>query len=78
MAAPPGAGQASPAIHAGERLMVEEKSAVAEGRLEAVALEPAQIGSTLDVRLRTGGKVMRAVAVAPGRAVLASDAEVRR
>jgi hypothetical protein len=60
-------------IRAGDRLIVEENSAVVEARLEAVALGPAVIGSTLDVRLEIGGKVVRAVALAPGRAVFLAE-----
>jgi hypothetical protein len=73
-------GQAKPApmIRPGERLVVEEHSATAEAYLEAVALETAESGATLAVRLRIGGKVIRAVAVAPGRAALTPVAEVRR
>jgi hypothetical protein len=64
-------------IHAGERLIVEESTAVVEARLEAVALGPAVIGSPLDVRLRIGCKVMRAVALAPGRASLQPETGAR-
>ncbi len=66
-----------PVIHAGERLIVEENSPVVETRLEAVALGPAAIGSPLHVRLTIGGKVLRAVALATGRAVLQFHSEVR-
>ena len=61
-----------PVIRRGDRVVVEEHSAVMEAYLEARALEPAQIGSLLNLRLKVGGKVVRAVAIAPGRA------EVRR
>lgn len=66
--------QPRPVIHAGDRLIVEENSAVVEARLDAVALGPAVIGSPLDVRLMIGGKVVRAVAVAPGRALFLTEA----
>jgi len=62
-----------PIIHAGERLIVEESTPVVEARLEAVALGPAAVGSPFDVRLTIGGKVLRAVALAPGRAMLQID-----
>jgi hypothetical protein len=65
-----------PIIRAGDRLIVEENTAVAEARLEAVALGPAVIGSTFDVRLKIGGGVVRALAIAPGRAAFLP--EVRR
>jgi hypothetical protein len=64
-------------IHAGDRLTLEEHSAVLDGRLEAVALGPAVVGSALKVRLTIGGKMMRARALAPGRAVLEPETESR-
>jgi len=67
----------TPVIRGGDRLIVEEKTAVVEARLEAVALGPAAAGAPLQVRLAIGGKVVRAVALAPGRASLAPDLEVR-
>ena len=68
-------GELRPFIHAGERLIVEENTPVVEARLEAVALGPAVAGSPLDVRLKIGGKVVRVVASAPGRAVLQPQTE---
>jgi hypothetical protein len=64
-------------IRAGERLIVEENTPVVEARLEAVALGPAVIGSVLDARLKIGGRVVRAVALGPGRAELQPQAEAR-
>jgi hypothetical protein len=58
-------------IRAGDRLIVEENTAVVEARLEAVALGAAAPGFSLNVRLRIGGRVLRAVALGPGRAALA-------
>jgi len=69
--------QFMPIIHTGDRLIVEEKTAVVEARLEAVALSPAVSGSPLHVRLTIGGNVVRAVALGPGRAVLAPEAEAQ-
>ena len=63
-----------PVIRAGDRVVVEENSARAEVRLEAVAMGPAANGSNLDVRLKIGGKVVRAVALGPGRAAFAPEA----
>ncbi len=56
-----------PAIHAGERVTVEEHSSAVEAYLEGTALASASIGSPLQVRLRMGGKVVKTVAMAPGR-----------
>jgi hypothetical protein len=66
-----------PVIRVGDKVIVEESSPVIEARLEAVALGPAAVGSALEVRLRIGGKVVRAVALAPGRATLQPEIEVR-
>ncbi len=57
-----------PVIHAGDRVIVEEHTAVADATLEARALNPAALGSALEVRLAIGGRVVRAVALGPGRA----------
>ncbi|MGA3262724.1 MAG: hypothetical protein ABSC47_01615 [Terracidiphilus sp.] len=73
----PGVEPPRPVIRAGDRLIVEENTAVAEARLEAVALGPAVIGSPLDARLKIGGNVVRVVAVAPGRAAFQPQAEAR-
>ncbi len=69
--------QPLPVIHTGDRLIVEEKTALVEGRLEAVALGPALSGSLLKVRLAVGGTVVRAVALGPGRAAFATETRVR-
>lgn len=66
----PERGQEKPKIRRGERVLVEEHSGVAEAVWEATAMEPAQTGSELLVRLKIGGRIIRAVAVAPGRAVV--------
>jgi flagella basal body P-ring formation protein FlgA len=42
--------------------------------LEAVAMSPAMAGSSLNVRLSIGGKVIRAVASGPGRAIVQEEA----
>ena len=64
-------------IRAGERLVVEENTPVVEARLEAVALGPAVLGSVLEARLKIGGRVVRAVALGPGRAELQPQTEAR-
>jgi flagella basal body P-ring formation protein FlgA len=63
----------APVIRSGDRVLVEENTPVVEARLEAVALAPAQPGSVFNVRLTVGGRVVRAVAVSPGRAVFQGD-----
>jgi hypothetical protein len=67
----PGSSAAVPVIRAGDRLVVEEDTPLVEARLEAVALNAAMAGALLKVRLAIGGRVVSALAVAPGRAELA-------
>jgi hypothetical protein len=80
---PPGAPSANltplrPVIHTGDTLIVEELTAVVEARLEAVALGPAVEGAIFRVRLKIGGKVVRAIAVSAGRAVFAPADEAQQ
>jgi hypothetical protein len=63
----------SPVIRAGDLLELEEDTPVVNARLEAVALGPAAIGDAFEARLQIGGKVLRAVALAPGRAALQQE-----
>jgi hypothetical protein len=67
-----------PIIRPGNKLVVEEHSTTADAYLEGVALGPAGTGSVLNVRLAIGGRMVRAVAVAPGRAALEAAGELRR
>ncbi|MGA9668589.1 MAG: hypothetical protein WBQ94_05230 [Terracidiphilus sp.] len=60
----------APIIHAGDRLILEEHSAAVDSRLEAIAMAPGALGSVFPARLSIGGKVVRARALAAGRAVL--------
>jgi hypothetical protein len=69
--------QPLPVIRAGDRLIVEEHTAIVDAVLEARALGPAALGSRFNVRLAIGGRVMRAVALGPGRAILQPEAGVR-
>ena len=69
---------ALPVIHAGDTVTVEEKTAVVDAHLEAVALGPAAKGSSFEVRLKIGGKVLRAVALGPGQAAIQGETEARR
>lgn len=57
-----------PVIHAGDRIVLVAHTAVMDAELEAVALAPAAVGSSLRVRLKMGGKVLEAVALGPGKA----------
>jgi hypothetical protein len=73
----PGNAALQPVIRAGDRLIVEEHTARVDALLEARALNPATLGSVLDVRLSVGGKVLRVVALGPGRAALQTETSVR-
>jgi len=73
----PGATRSLPVIRAGDRVILEESTPIVEARLEAIALIPAFQGSPLKVRLVLGGKIVTAIAVAPGRVALASPPESR-
>ena len=61
-----------PVIRSGDRLVIEERSARVEARLEAISLGTAVQGAEFNARLAIGGKLVRAVALAPGRAAFAS------
>ena len=50
-----------PVIHRGDRVVVEEHTATVEAYLEAIAMEPATTGSSFAVRLKIGGKVVKAL-----------------
>jgi flagella basal body P-ring formation protein FlgA len=73
----PSQAESRPVIRAGESLIVEEHTSLVDARLEAVALGSALAGSAITVRLKIGGRVVRAVALAPGRAELQPQAEAR-
>jgi hypothetical protein len=68
----------TPAIRAGDRLIVEETSAVVEARFAAVALSPAVLGATFNARMQIGGRVVRVIALGSGRAAFAANMEVER
>lgn len=59
-----------PMIRAGDKVIVEEHSAVADARLEATALGSAGMGAEFQARLKIGGKAVRVAALGPGRAEL--------
>jgi hypothetical protein len=62
-----------PIIHIGDHLIVEQHTPVMDAAFEALAMAPAVAGAAFEVRLTVGGKVLRAVALAPGRAALAAE-----
>ncbi|MFZ0339194.1 MAG: hypothetical protein WAL45_14260 [Terracidiphilus sp.] len=65
-----------PVIRTGDALLVEERTEVVDTRLEAVALESAAKGARFRARLKIGGKVVRVIAISPGRADFAPESEV--
>jgi len=73
----PGKNVSVPVIHPGDTVVVEEHTATTEVYLEAIAVNAAAIGSRVDVRLKIGGRVVRAVAIAPGRAALIGRGEAK-
>jgi hypothetical protein len=73
----PGEAALPPVIHTGDQLVIEEHTERVDALLVARALNPATSGNVLDVRLAIGGKVVRVVALGPGRAVLQAEASVR-
>jgi len=74
--AQPSSAEQRPVIRAGDALAVEEHTALVDVRLEAVALESAAKGAHFKARLEIGGKVVRVVAISPGRAEFAPESEV--
>ncbi|MGA9071038.1 MAG: hypothetical protein WB424_12325 [Terracidiphilus sp.] len=73
-AAAPAAVAALPVIRPGDRVIVEEHTAVVDAVLEARALTPAAVGAVFEVRLVIGGRVVRVVALGSGRAAFATEA----
>jgi hypothetical protein len=65
----------APIIHAGDSVIVEQSTLVMEARLEAIALGPAIAGSTLNLRLVLGGRVVRAVATGRNSAIYQGEAQ---
>ena len=65
-------------IHAGDKLIVEEHTAIVDARLEGIALSPAIGRAFLRVRLSIGGEVVRAMAVGPALAELLPRSETGR
>lgn len=68
--------QQLPVIHRGDHLVLEESTSRIHARFEVVALGAAFAGSPLRVRMVLGGKVVRAVALEPGRVAFAPQTEV--
>ena len=59
-------------IRGGDALIVEDDNGNANVRLEAVALGPAAVGSEFQARLKIGCASIKVVALAPGRAKIAT------
>jgi hypothetical protein len=70
-------GLSAALIHPGDHLIVEEHTRFVDAVLEAIAMGTARQGGPLRVRLSIGGRVVNAVAVAPGSAVFSPDAGVQ-
>lgn len=65
-------------IRANDSVLLEEHTPSVDLCLEALALGPAIAGQTFLVRLKTGGHIARAIAVAHGHAAFAPQAETKR
>jgi len=61
----------TPILRAGDRIVIEEHTPIADASLDAVALSSAVSGGAFTARLTAGGAIVRALALAPGRAVFA-------
>lgn len=64
-------------VRAGDRVIVEEHTTVMDAELEGVALNGAQSGMKLRVRLKIGGKIVNVVAQGPGRVAIPTAAGVQ-
>ncbi len=64
-----------PIIRAGDRLVISEQSLKLDARFDGVAMQPSAAGGSFHVRLKFNGKIMIAIAQAPGRATLCPLAE---
>jgi hypothetical protein len=68
-----------PVIHAGDRIVVEEHTAVADARFEAMALTSAPKGDRLRARIAIGGRIVLAQAIGAGEAeAINGNAEARQ
>ena len=68
-----------PIVHAGDALILVERTRVSEARLEATALSSGSPGEAIKVRLKIGGHTLLAIPTAPGRAMLlTAEGEVRQ
>jgi len=65
---------AIPVIRAGDTLLATARSSVSDTEVEAIALTAASVGEGMRVRLKVGGGSLRAIAIAPGRAMLIAQA----
>ena len=73
----PTAAPVRPVIHAGDAVILEKHTSVIDARLEAVALGSAAVGAEFKARLKIGGKVLRVVALAAGRAEMTPESEAQ-
>ena len=71
----PTASSYIPVVRAGDTLVLEEHTGVADTRLEGIALGPARLGAVLRARLKLGGRIVHAIATGPGHATFAPDTE---
>lgn len=68
-----GTSPKAPILRAGERIVIEEHTPVADAALNAIALSSSALGGIFTARLTAGGAIVRAVAMGAGRAVFAPE-----
>lgn len=71
------AGDSLALFRAGDHLIVEQHTRLIDAVLDAIALSPAREGESFRARLSIGGRVVKAIAVAPGHAILLPDSGAR-
>jgi hypothetical protein len=60
-------------IHAGDKIVVQEETAVVNAWLEATALTGAKDGGELRVKLKIGGRILAVRAISPGTAEMKEE-----
>lgn len=65
-------------VHAGDSVIVEEHTGTVDARLEAIALDSAAAGDPLTIRLKIGGRILRARAIELGRVAMLSAGQEGR
>ena len=70
-------GASDMVIRAGEALIIVEDTKAAHAELTAIAVSNGRRGDEISARLRSSGKLVKAIAAGPGRAALADASSER-